>query len=1183
MKNSVHFITRVAIAALVFLSIFALSPIVYAQSLQCSESFNTSEIFIEDMVDVEGQTFSCIKCNSLDRYGITATPELPARYVSYALPLSAKNVTISDISYHVVSEHFLKYKLMPAQEPVPSDGSSIGFTKPDSQAYAKIGYNAPVILLNLQNGFDLNKVAIMAITPVLYSPGEDCIKVIDKLSFSITYESSGATKLASAKQQCTEFISADIEVLKKAVRNPENVDASALGTNLNKMQQKFSPSKGRKYVGDSLPAYEYCIITNAELAPAFERLAALKRTQGFDAGIVLIEDILKDSHFSQGDNISNIKDDAGCLRQYLKESWSKTKYALLGGKPPIVPIRYGTAGNYLSLQDMKKMKFWREYIIPTDYYFAEFENNWNEDGDDLFGEQKDEFQYGVRKIYVGRLLCTTPEQVNNYIDKLEFYEMNPGNGDSSYLSNSYIYFTKEMASANNVTYNGQVYSLNETKILPYISALHSNQITRYEGDVKTNGAEVISDLSSTNYHFWDIHGHGSPEGVNLNKNESPYYGVNALDSEPGALQIENANGLDNIHNFGYPYYSYSMSCTLMPFDSPKFNGYGSYKDYYDCLSMNFGESFTLGKNYGGVAFLGNTRSGYIGYSAYLEGRFFNYLNIPSLTSYEIGRSDNYSKSLTAAPVLAGNAYVNHAIQLAHNILGDPQLRIWNPQIVQHKTFSAIRRKNQILISCKNSQWNEPSNGRTAIVIEPDGTIHKKKFIDSVLFDSVSVNSSCSVYGMGDFTTPLEYILQNINIERSNYIYCSTATIGSNIYKFESTGNVVIKPGVEFIIDATDEVLINPGTIVKNGAILKIITPKSCHIENIVIEDGGKVEIYAKKLTANTVISQYQGTKLGAYKYNKYGVLEDGSLEIEYITSVNKAKTAVRYAPMFEVGKTWNYTLANHTMISSEPDKNLTIRIDGIKTIDDKEYYVANAYYDDNSEPVPFACFREDVENKQVYCLIESADSYQFFHLIFYKDFCPQVGPEYLLYDFGDHPLMVDDSYTLNDSFELEYNNRIFHGFIDKGSMTWGGSTVSILQELGLILLHRENDGYAPLSDCPYNLLGILAHVSGPMGWIPLLYEVKSPDGTVIFSLPDNKNSGLSEIETETAETRIEVGANSIEIAGKETLGCVSLINMQGVEVYHRDCKSNTLSISTYGIPKGIYVLRADGFVKKLRI
>ena len=112
------------------------------------------------------------------------------------------------------------------------------------------------------------------------------------------------------------------------------------------------------------------------------------------------------------------------------------------------------------------------------------------------------------------------------------------------------------------------------------------------------------------------------------------------------------------------------------------------------------------------------------------------------------------------------------------------------------------------------------------------------------------------------------------------------------------------------------------------------------------------------------------------------------------------------------------------MISSEPDKNLTIRIDGIKTIDDKEYYVANAYYDDNSEPVPFACFREDVENKQVYCLIESADSYQFFHLIFYKDFCPQVGPEYLLYDFGDHPLMVDDSYTLNDSFELEYNNNL---------------------------------------------------------------------------------------------------------------------------------------------------------------
>ena len=89
------------------------------------------------------------------------------------------------------------------------------------------------------------------------------------------------------------------------------------------------------------------------------------------------------------------------------------------------------------------------------------------------------------------------------------------------------------------------------------------------------------------------------------------YGINALDSERKYYREMDGNGLDNITNFMYPSFSYSASCTVMPYDSPKYQNYGSYTPDYDELSWNFGQSYTMGHNYGGVAFLGNTRLGYI--------------------------------------------------------------------------------------------------------------------------------------------------------------------------------------------------------------------------------------------------------------------------------------------------------------------------------------------------------------------------------------------------------------------------------------------------------------------------------------------------------------------------------------------------------------------------------------------
>jgi len=65
---------------------------------------------------------------------------------------------------------------------------------------------------------------------------------------------------------------------------------------------------------------------------------------------------------------------------------------------------------------------------------------------------------------------------------------------------------------------------------------------------------------------------------------------------------------------------------------------------------NLGESFTCGKDYGGPAFLGNTRAGIIGESALMEAEFFKFVRNYS----KIGIGEALSK-MTFNP----DSYKNH--------------------------------------------------------------------------------------------------------------------------------------------------------------------------------------------------------------------------------------------------------------------------------------------------------------------------------------------------------------------------------------------------------------------------------------------------------------------------------------------------------------------------------------------
>jgi hypothetical protein len=144
---------------------------------------------------------------------------------------------------------------------------------------------------------------------------------------------------------------------------------------------------------------------------------------------------------------------------------------------------------------------------------------------------------------------------------------------------------------------------------------------------------------------------------------APDYGtgsmLTSLDSYNGRRnqEPESNKGLDNLNNQYFPSIVYAISCEVAPFDVFMPAWYGG--------SINMAESFTMGSNYGGPAFLGNTRAGYFNYSSNLFRYFLNAIS-NSLYKGHIGIAELVSKQIGGG----------HYVGLSHNLIGCPEMQMW---------------------------------------------------------------------------------------------------------------------------------------------------------------------------------------------------------------------------------------------------------------------------------------------------------------------------------------------------------------------------------------------------------------------------------------------------------------------------------------------------------------------------
>lgn len=726
-----------------------------AQRKDTTLIFTREQLSTRTVTGEDGNQYTRLEYQGLTPRREACSPELPYRHITLPIPVNARNVTLQ-VSTGGASSLELREKVYPIQWPrittIPSRPPGFAACSPSVYGSADGFPVETAYITDVSGSTDTEKRVGIAVCPLKYFPLQDKCDFYGEIQISVSYELAPTRKLSPlAAETC--------------------------------------PTE--------LPLYEYCIITSRSLAQSFSRLKGWIRQKGMDAGIVCLEDILSDPAI-EGDTVSALYDDAGKIRQYLQYGYKYggTRYVLFGGNDSIVPVRYGTAGFNNWDYDCNLGK------LPTDFYFAELNSNWNADGDTLLGEWHSYTYMDYKaELSVGRILCTTPQEIANYTDKLLLYETNPGRGDHSYLRKAFFSQTDGMQKL------GEAHKVARdiTDIFPDTTIVSEFPSWNDDNPTAPTGNDIISEMNKHyGYVSWFCHGfpaYIATTTMGDNASDTALNAVTSLDNFHYHLikRIEIRNGLDCLKNKDYPMIAYSIACNIASFDNFKQNRYGNF--------LTFARSFTTGKDYGGPALIGNTRVGYED-SSYLVQKLFN----SYMRSYGIGKSLNMAKLYNNQ----GNEKHHHAFTV--NVVGCPDLNVW----------TALPERQDATIAY----------GQDAVTINPitysDSTYiclypldkNRKAYTLPGNFgngaNTIQGAENCMITLKGRNCLPafLPLALQNTNVSGDNYIQAADVKAGSDVRNGEQ-GSVTFEAGSVTEMETTGQVAFTRNVTVQKGAQLVI--------------------------------------------------------------------------------------------------------------------------------------------------------------------------------------------------------------------------------------------------------------------------------------------------------------------------------------------------------------------------
>lgn len=311
-------------------------------------------------------------------------------------------------------------------------------------------------------------------------------------------------------------------------------------------------------------------------------------------------------------------------------------------------------------------------LISSDLYFSDVNTNFElkKIPAGIYSQRYSEFQYNPT-LPTGRLLVREKREIDNYLKKLQIYEIDPGLGDASYLNSGLqvqVYDVYKNNSQNR--YKSVIENLEG--IRNKIIYRDTNPVKNY-ADSRPTGKEIIDVMRDCG--IMSLQGHGSPYSIEVSGKHSFYEDNKTIQNWRNCRYIqplstspvyewtfensEDGNAYDDLNNYGKPSIIYSSACSTAPF------GRISIWDNCPDVYYNMSTAYLFAGDFGGVAYVGTSIDCLIYANNQEENCFGEFLN----------KNQNIAKSLVDSKTISVSNDCR-LTRIARNLIGDPDINVW---------------------------------------------------------------------------------------------------------------------------------------------------------------------------------------------------------------------------------------------------------------------------------------------------------------------------------------------------------------------------------------------------------------------------------------------------------------------------------------------------------------------------
>lgn len=384
----------------------------------------------------------------------------------------------------------------------------------------------------------------------------------------------------------------------------------------------------------------YVIITNRQLEASMRTLILWKARRGVAAGLATVEDI-SESYPAV--------DVAASIREYLKDAYAGgLKWVVLAGDQSVVPIRYAYAGYQTAPSDL------HQYQI-CDLYYADVDGDWDANGNQVWGEYFGDKPDMFAELFVGRLPISQTSEAEAVVRKIISYESGPADG--SYLTRELSVCADQMRDWSAGTGQQAIvagvmpqdWTHDETSMLEQPSGIDASPLMP--------DAPGLVDLIADGFGWVNYYVHGRADGFVV---RSPGY----LNSPRAYVLTFGSRGDGNGHlnelpPSGFAGIHVSSACDQGAFDldSPPFE-----PPMQACVA----ERLLFTPQGGAVAFIGQSRWGWVSSSYKLVTKFYQYIGDTSVPNH-----------IGIYQAMAKIAYPGYRdLNYGNNLYGDPEMPVW---------------------------------------------------------------------------------------------------------------------------------------------------------------------------------------------------------------------------------------------------------------------------------------------------------------------------------------------------------------------------------------------------------------------------------------------------------------------------------------------------------------------------